>query len=109
MKKVYAKHEPYTNGHLKKIYDEMELSNPIIRVVEFDGDYMAIEGSHRLYCSYTMGVIPRLIVLESELEGIPDSHWKRIKDTLPVYEFDYVMVLTENEFNKISKLQEMIE
>ena len=40
--RVFAKHEPYTDGHLGQVIKEMEkLGSPVIKVVEWRGDYIA--------------------------------------------------------------------
>lgn len=101
MKKVYAKHLPYKNGHYAKVYKEMELNDdgPIIRVVKTDKDeYCAVEGSHRIASAHSQNKIPRLIVLEPDAVGISDDWWSSIKNTLPLYEFESVFVMNEKDF-----------
>jgi hypothetical protein len=49
MKTIYAKHEPYTDGHYDEVMREMEVQGqPTIRCVERNGQLYALEGSHRL-------------------------------------------------------------
>ena len=100
MKKVYAKHLPYKNGHYAKVYKEMELNDdgPIIRVIKTDNEeYCAVEGSHRIASAHSQGKVPRLIVLEPDVFGISDDWWDNIKNTLPLYEFDFVFVMNEKD------------
>lgn len=93
---IYAKHLPYKNGHYAKVFNEALLNDdgPIIRVVLFDGDYCAVEGSHRLATAHAQGKEPRLIVVEPDLPP-NEEWWSKIKPTLPVYHFEHVHVLKE--------------
>ena len=101
MKRVYAKHLPYRNGHYPKVYHEMTLNDdgPIIRVLQTDKDeYCAVEGSHRIASAHSQGKIPRLIVLEPDAIGLSNEWWDSIKKTLPLYEFESVFVMKEKDF-----------
>lgn len=87
MTTVFAKHEPYDTGHLGDVVEEMRLTGaPTIRVMEVDGGYAALEGSHRLAAAHYLGLGPKLIQLE------PDSpssiSWDRVLPTLPAYEWE---------------------
>lgn len=94
---VYAKHPPYTDGHLADIQDEMDHAGPpTIRVVERgEKVYFALEGSHRLFEAHQRGIIPKLVVVIEELDDELGSYWNKITDTLPKYVFEraYVMKL----------------
>ena len=101
LKKVYAKHLPYKNGHYAKVYKEMELNDdgPIIRALKMgDDEYCAVEGSHRIASTHSQNKIPRLVILEPDVVGVPDYWWEAVKDTLPCYEFDFVFVMNEKDF-----------
>lgn len=101
MKRVYAKHLPYKNGHYSKVFHEMTLNNdgPIIKVLETgNNEFCAVEGSHRLASAYFQKKVPRLIVVEPDGDGLPDEYWNKIKETLPVYEFETAMVMREKDF-----------
>lgn len=99
MKRVYAKHEPYTDGHLGEVAADMEVAgSPTIRVIEHAGVYYALEGSHRLAIAHALGVEPKLVVEIPELDCARDEYWDRVAATLPVYEFNYVHVLKLEEF-----------
>ena len=93
MKRVYAKHLPYTNGHYAKVFHDMEVAGePTIRVLEYKGKYCAVEGSHRIAACHDHGLIPKLVVLKEDLEG-RDDYWDKVLAGLPFYDFDHVMVL----------------
>lgn len=99
MKRVVAKHEPYTNGHLVRVFNEAAAQgSPTIRVIEKDGTYYALEGSHRLYVAHTLGLEPNLVVEIPELDEDRNDYWERVSKDLPVYEFDRVHVLRLDAF-----------
>jgi hypothetical protein len=99
--KIFAKHLPYTDGHLDEVSLDMEhAGSPTIRVVKFENEFYALEGSHRLALAFRYGLIPKIIVLESEVEGC-DEFYRRIKGTLPVYDFEHVLVLEEKKFKVV--------
>lgn len=85
--RVYAKHEPYTDGHLGKVWASMqELGVPAIEVVEWRGDYFAVEGSHRLACAFEEGICPDLIITVPDLTGPEaEAFWDEAKKRLPCY------------------------
>ena len=100
MRTIYAKHEPYTNGHLGKVVEEMKLTGPpTIRCVEFDDCLFAIEGSHRLASAYLLDLIPKIVVLRKEV-GDLGAHWRKVAKTLPKYEFDHLMVFNFEKFEE---------
>ena len=98
---VYAKHLPYTDGHLADIQDEMDhAGSPTIRVVQRgEKTYFALEGSHRLYESHQRGITPKLVVVVEELGTELDTYWMKIESSLPRYEFEHAYVLTLKENN----------
>lgn len=99
MTKVYAKHLPYEDGHLAKVYLEMILSGtPTLSAVRFRGELFLLEGSHRAACANELGLIPKLIVFEPDFTSEEDKYYNRIKDTLPVYEFDHVLIMNVKDF-----------
>lgn len=85
--RVFAKHEPYTNGHLGKVAAEMkERGAPIIHVVEWRGDYYATEGSHRLAAAYDLELTPVLIISAPDsIDPADEEFWVRVRSTLPHY------------------------
>jgi hypothetical protein len=85
--RVFAKHEPYTDGHLGKVVAEMkERGAPIINVVEWRGDYYATEGSHRLAAAYHLELMPVLIVcVPDNIDQDDEAFWQKVKGTLPHY------------------------
>lgn len=101
MTKIYAKHLPYLNGHLGEVIEDMKLAGqPTIRVVKF-GEYLcALEASHRLASAHMLGLIPKLVIQETEDNPVPDCYWDRVLQTLPSYEFDYVLKLNLGDFNR---------
>ena len=100
MRRVYAKHLPYTNGHYGIVFNEMELTEgPTIRVMDFQGKLCAIEGSHRLAAAHELNLVPKLVIQNEDLDGMED-HWAKIVETLPYYDFDHVRVLDlRKQFN----------
>jgi hypothetical protein len=89
MRTVYAKHLPYDDGHLGKVAADMDHHGaPTIRVVEFDGELYAIEGSHRLAVAKERDIAPKLVVETTEDDALPSGHWKRVAATLPAYTFE---------------------
>lgn len=99
--RVYAKHEPYRDGRIGIVGDELALAGqPTIRCVEFNGEYFATEGSHRLYLCFHDGVVPKLTVEDTDA-GDDDQflcdHWDRVKKLLPYYDFEHVEVLDFRE------------
>jgi hypothetical protein len=85
--RIYAKHEPYTDGHLGEVTEAMRaLGSPRIEVVEWRGDYFAVEGSHRLAAAHHLGVVPSLIVSVPDLiEPETEQFWEQVKQSLPHY------------------------
>lgn len=101
MKTVYAKHEPYyETGHLGEVVEEMKLTGPpTIRVMEFDGGFYAVEGSHRLAAAYHLGLEPKLVILPEDDEGL-DSYWARVANTLPSYDYKFAHILDLRRMEK---------
>jgi hypothetical protein len=85
--RVFAKHAPYSDGHLGKVVNEMRwLGAPIVRVVEWGGEFFALEGSHRLAAAHWLGLVPQLIVETPERAAEDDERfWDRLKAVLPAY------------------------
>lgn len=91
---VFAKHPPYDDGHLGRVAADMNVAGiPIIRVMEFDGAFIALEGSHRISLAHRYGMEPRLVVEIADSCAVPDSVLYRVKMTLPRYEFQHAWVL----------------
>ena len=91
---VRAKHPPYEDGHLGKVASDMDCYGaPTIRVIEFEGELYAIEGSHRLAVAHHRGVTPKLVVELPDPCGLPSEHWRGIIAGLPIYEFEHTLVL----------------
>ena len=86
--RVFAKHDPYwATGHLAKVKDEMAtLGDPCIKVVEWRGDYFAVEGSHRLCAAHELGLAPKLeIEFPDRSDSSDERFWDRVRVTLPHY------------------------
>jgi hypothetical protein len=97
--RIYAKHLPYEDGNLGKVFDEMELAGePTIRVIGY-GDYkkqfFALEGSHRLYLAHKYGMIPKIWVMTPDVELIDEDRYLSIIKGLPYYDFPHVYMLKE--------------
>lgn len=94
---VYAKHLPYPDAvRTMLVADEMQLGGPpTIRVVQYDGKYFALEGSHRLALAHANGIVPKLVVLpvHDDDSGELNTFWQRVAPTLPRYDFEHVEVL----------------
>jgi len=94
MRRIYAKHLPYTNGHYGKVFNEMELTGePTIRVVQYKEKLCAIEGSHRLASCHEQGLIPKIVILKIDIEQEMEDHWDKVAETLPHYDFEFINVL----------------
>ena len=66
--------------------DMDRLGAPRIQVVEWRGDYFAVEGSHRLCAAFELGLTPDLEILESERHDSEDEgFWSSVKQRLPHY------------------------
>ena len=99
MKRVHAKHLPYDNGHLGKVVQDMQVAGaPTIRVMRMNGELYATEGSHRLASAHHLGEIPKLVVEIEETTHLPDEHWMRVSETLPVYDFEHILLLDLKSF-----------
>jgi hypothetical protein len=65
-------HNHFDQAHLDKVIEEMKtLGAPIIRAFydEFNDEYVALEGCHRIRAAKELGLIPEVEVLDfSELE-----------------------------------------
>jgi hypothetical protein len=96
MKKVYAKHLPYDDGHLGKVYHDMLVAGPpTIRVMQLDDkdEFYALEGSHRLALAHQLGIILKLVIEIEEKEHLPLEHWFKVAKSLPYYQFQSCYVL----------------
>lgn len=99
MTTVKAKHPPYEDGHLGEVIDDMKLAGPpTIRVVKFQDEFYALEGSHRLAAAHYLGLNPKVVIEESAADALPDHHWKKVSKTLPEYDFDHVLKLDLQNF-----------
>jgi hypothetical protein len=97
--RVYAKHEPYTDGHLGMVTEEMrQRGAPTIRVMRFNGELYATEASHRLASAHAQGIEPNLVIELEDVSAVPDEHWLKVTKTLPCYDFEHVHVLDLKEF-----------
>lgn len=86
--RVFAKHDPYwSTDHLGEVMTEMEaLGAPCIRVVEWRGDYFAVEGSHRLCAAHELGLIPTLSIEAADrFDPSDEGFWGSVRETLPHY------------------------
>jgi hypothetical protein len=96
---VRAKHLPYEDGHLGKVGADMDVAGaPTIRVVEFDGELYAVEGSHRLAQAHHRGETPKLVIEATDTDDDRDGYWRRVAATLPLYEFPHAFVLRLSDF-----------
>lgn len=90
---VYAKHEPYLDGHLGKVGAEMDLAgSPTLPAVRYGDALIALAGSHRLALAHHKGLVPKLIIFESEVDGA-EGFWDQALKGMPRYEFDEVLAL----------------
>lgn len=104
MKSIFAKHLPYENGHLGEVtHDMIEMGEPTIRVMKYQNEYYALEGSHRIAAAHHLGKIPKLVIEIEETNTLPDSHWDKVSNTLPEYEFSHFLVLDLNSFKGENK------
>lgn len=100
MRTVYAKHEPYTTGHLADVVAEMrDRGAPTIRVVQRGPIFYALEGSHRLAAAHYLGLEPKIVVEIEEAGETLDAFWDRVAPTLPRYDFEHIHTLELKRFN----------
>lgn len=96
--RIYAKHDPYTNGHLGDVARDMDHAGaPTVRVVAYAGELYALEASHRLFLAHERGLIPKVIELEPDTPGC-EAFFERVRGTLPAYDFPHVLLLKEAAF-----------
>ena len=96
---IYAKHLPYEDGHLGRVIEEMKLQGaPTIRVVQRGDDFYALEGSHRLAAAHILGIVPKFVAEEVELEDYAPERWLKVATTLPNYVFDTALLLELKNF-----------
>lgn len=102
MRTIHAKHEPYTNGHLGEVIEDMKLRGaPTIRVMNFNGELYATEGSHRLAAASILGLIPKVVIEIPDSGAIPEEHWTKVSFTLPRHEYDHVLSLDLESFREV--------
>lgn len=66
MTKIFAVNDIDTQ-HLEEVITKMrELGTPVIRVIQEDDGYLAIEGSHRLAACAQLGINPTIEILSME-------------------------------------------
>jgi len=87
--RVYAKHLPYyDSGHLGEVIEEMRLlGRPEIRIVQYGGEFYALEGSHRLAAADYLGITPNFVIVGQGADSQTYRFWNKIRDRLPCYEF----------------------
>ena len=87
--RVYAKHEPYWDtGQLGEVVGEMRmLGRPEIQVVQYGGEFYALEGSHRLAAAHYLGIKPYFKIMGADADSDSYRFWNKIRETLPCYEF----------------------
>lgn len=101
MKTVFAKHLPYENGHLGEVTNDMKfMGAPTIRVMKYNNNFYALEGSHRLAAADYLNETPKLVVEIEEKQSLPTEHWDRVATNLPRYDFNHALVLDLNNFVK---------
>lgn len=94
MKRVYAKHLPYENGHLGEVCNLMMWARePTLRCIKRDSSYFLLEGSHRIASCDYLGLTPKLVILQEDLGDTLDEFWNNLEHTLPCYEFKEVLEL----------------
>lgn len=93
---LHAKHEPYwDSGHLGEVVAEMVIAGaPTIRAVQQGEGLYALEGSHRIAAAWHLGLIPKVILLEPDLD-LPE----RVPEGLPAWEFPHLLALRERAFS----------
>lgn len=103
--RIYAKHLPYEDGHLEKVSLDMEhAGDPTIRVISFENNFIALEGSHRLFLAHKYGLVPKIIILEPDVDMGADTRYRDLMKTLPHYDFDYVLKLHEKAFYAVTNI-----
>ena len=95
--RVFAKHEPYADGQLDQVIEEMHcFGEPTIRCVEWRGEIFALEGSHRLAAAHRLGLIPKIVVVPPDRLGWDDeAALEEIRNRIPAYAW----LISENEIH----------
>lgn len=103
---VHAKHLPYNDGHLGKVLDIMQHAGPpTIRTIKHGKLLIALEGSHRLAGAHILGLIPKLVILEPDINQSPlDEFFQNVITILPVWEFPFVWKLYLSCFSECNIL-----
>ena len=85
--RIYAKHEPYKNGHLEKVLNEMIVKGPpTIKCIDYRNRLYAIEGSHRLAAAHYLGMVPSVdLVSQDRFDPVDDEFWDSLNKNLPHY------------------------
>lgn len=85
--KIYAKHEPYPNGHLEEVLNEMiRRGPPVIKCIEWRGSLYAIEGSHRLAAAHYLGYVPIVDIVDQDwTDPAGEEVWDYLNKYLPHY------------------------
>ena len=97
--RIYAKHPPYRDGHLGRVAHDMEIAGaPTIRAIWYKGELFALEGSHRLALAHERGIPPKVIILDPDVTGA-EEFFDAVRGTLPVYEWEHVLALSESDFS----------
>ena len=82
---IYAKHEPYEDGHLGDVIAEMQLAGtPTLRCVEWRDGYYALGGSHRLAAAFILQMPGQGGAARARCrhEGL-ERFWDRVAPDLP--------------------------
>lgn len=95
MTRIFAKHLPYEDGRLGEVGLYMDYAGaPTITAMMIGGSLFALEGSHRLAQAHYRGIIPKIIILEPDIQ----AYGRPAPINLPQYEFPYVLALFEENF-----------
>lgn len=87
MATIYAKHEPYGDGHLSAVIAEMRLAgSPTIRCVEYRGSIYALDGSHRLAAAHFLRLPIKVVLLCPDADDALAAFWQRVAPDRPEYD-----------------------
>jgi hypothetical protein len=68
-----------------------------------NGEYFALEGSHRLACAHYYGLVPKLnIIPQDSTDPTNEEYWDKLRQELPHYTWEIIEECPLDESKKES-------